>query len=150
MNRLDKWLYLLHMMGLLTSIFIWSPVSLTYLDLIILSILIFQALRELSYIFSPLVGLASVYFCSNILLFVVPGKFSRISSYGINSNYRALHCLCPAHLLQSYFGSQVFCSRPFQLGSIRNHCGLGCSNLGCNYFSSVLFACCLPYHQRHS
>ncbi|XP_027937781.1 amino-acid permease BAT1 homolog isoform X2 [Vigna unguiculata] len=41
-------------------------------------------------------------------------------------------------------GPKAFCCRAFQLGPLRNHCGLGCSYLGCDNLRIVLVACFVP------
>ncbi|XP_050372446.1 amino-acid permease BAT1 homolog isoform X3 [Argentina anserina] len=51
----------------------------------------------------------------------------------------ALISFCMA--LTGDFGTQVLCSRTFQLGSLRDPSWLDCSYLGGNYLSSILVAC---------
>ena len=97
----------------------------------------------------------SFYFCystENCILvhfkcFAVSGKHSGISGYGIYSNYWTVHCLCPTHLLQSDFGTQVLYPRTFQLGPLWDPCWLDCRSLGGNHLSPLLIACILSHYK---
>lgn len=84
------------------------------------------------------------------LFFAVSWEHSGISGYGIHSNYWTVHCLCPAHLLQSDFSTQVLHPWTLQFGSLWNHCWMGCRSLGCNHLSSLLIACSLSHYQWDS